>query len=271
MDKPTIFISHIAEEKALAGSLRKIVISSFRDMVNVFVSSDPECIPAGQDWYKKVMKNLKNCKMMIILCSTKSIKRSWINFEAGAGCVRGIPVIPLCHSGMKPSQLPTPLSSLQALEASEPLIKERIFQVVAGAVGSSIPEGADFTGFIEELKKFELGNGISSSVIYINYEGLDIYRTGDIVSFDRDESLRYKWDGKKYILNKFKKGREYKHFVLCDYREKERIISIINSTGYYFVTGSGSRDEKDDKVRVWFIIKDKPTSGYAEYINNIEE
>jgi len=37
------------------------------------------------------------------------VEKPWVNFEAGAGWVRDIPVIPLCHSGIQPSNLPMPL------------------------------------------------------------------------------------------------------------------------------------------------------------------
>lgn len=46
----------------------------------------------------------------VILCSPESVARPWIQFEAGAAQIRGIPIIPICHSGLTPAQLPVPLS-----------------------------------------------------------------------------------------------------------------------------------------------------------------
>jgi len=53
---------------------------------------------------------LNKAHIHIVLASPDSVERKWINFEAGAAHVRGIPIIPLCHSGLTPAQLPVPLS-----------------------------------------------------------------------------------------------------------------------------------------------------------------
>ena len=97
---------------------------------------------------------MKNSSVEIILCSPKSVVRPWINFEAGAAWIRDIPVIPLCHSGMKPSALPVPLNLLQAASASEISSLKLIFPVLAGAIGSQVPK-VDFSEFVEKVKKFE--------------------------------------------------------------------------------------------------------------------
>ena len=54
---------------------------------------------------------------MLVLCSTRSVAEPWINFEAGAGYIKDIPVIPICHSGMTVDTLPIPLLFFQSLAA----------------------------------------------------------------------------------------------------------------------------------------------------------
>jgi len=97
---------------------------------------------------------LKECCIEIILCSPDSIKRPWINFEAGAGWIRDIPVIPLCHSGVEPSKLPLPLNLLQAARLNELTSLKLLLPVLAKAIESKEPT-YDFSEFIEKVKSFE--------------------------------------------------------------------------------------------------------------------
>lgn len=152
--KPILFISHITEEKELAIAFKDLVESQFLGMLEVFVSSDENSIGMGQRWLDNITTALKSCAIEVILCSPQSIRRPWINFEAGAGWVRDIPVIPLCHSGIEPSQLPMPLNLLQAAKAAEVSSLKLIFPVLANALGAKCPS-VDFSQFTDLVKAFE--------------------------------------------------------------------------------------------------------------------
>lgn len=154
MSKKVVFISHITEEKELALAFKKLIEASFLGMMEVFVSSDENDIPMGQKWLDNITEALKNCVIEVILCSPQSVKRPWINFEAGAGWIRGISVIPLCHSGMSPSELPMPLNLLQAAQANQVSSLKLIFPVLANAIGAQTPKN-DFTEFILQVQNFE--------------------------------------------------------------------------------------------------------------------
>jgi hypothetical protein len=154
MQKPIIFISHINEEKSIAMALKKLVESSFLDMMDVFVASDPTSVHLGQKWLDRITDGLKHCVVEIIITSPVAVTRPWINFEGGAGWIRDIPVIPLCHSGMTPSKLPAPLNLLQAAVATNEQELTLIFPVLANAIGSGLPK-PDFTEFIETVKQYE--------------------------------------------------------------------------------------------------------------------
>jgi hypothetical protein len=154
MSKPLVFISHITEEKEIAIAFKELIESSFLEMLDVFVSSDEDSIFMGQKWLDRISNSLKTCAIEIVLCSPKSILRPWINFEAGAGWVRDIPVIPLCHSGIEPSKLPMPLNLLQAAKANEVSSLKLIFPVLAQAIGSKIPN-IDFGDFVAKVTEFE--------------------------------------------------------------------------------------------------------------------
>jgi hypothetical protein len=116
MTKPTIFISHISQEKEIACALKEFLENKFLKTINVFASSHEESIQLGDEWMNTIKTSLTNCKLLIVLCSPISIMRPWINFEAGAGWIKNIPVIPLCHSGITPGKLgklPVPINSFQ--------------------------------------------------------------------------------------------------------------------------------------------------------------
>lgn len=124
-------------------------------MIETFVSSDPESIAMGGKWLEDITHGLKNCVIEIVLASPQSVKRPWINFEAGAGWVRDIPVIPICHSGMTPDTLPAPLSSLQAALASDQEQMERVLAVLAKKLECKMPQDTDCSEFIEQVRRFE--------------------------------------------------------------------------------------------------------------------
>lgn len=154
MPKPIVFISHITEEKEFAETVKMLIKKSYLGAVEIFVSSDQDSIEAGSKWLNKVNDALKDCVIELVLCSEISVKRSWINFEAGAGWVRDIPTIPVCHSGMKNGSLPVPLNSLQAVNLNDKEGINRIFSVISKALELDVPT-PDLDTFVNEVKEKE--------------------------------------------------------------------------------------------------------------------
>jgi hypothetical protein len=115
LKKKTVFISHISDETEVAQWLKARIDRDFLGAVDIFVSSDRSTIAAGRKWLDEVDKALKRADLQIVLCSPDSVGRPWVNFEAGAVWLRGIPVIPVCHSGLQPEGLPVPLSMLEGV------------------------------------------------------------------------------------------------------------------------------------------------------------
>lgn len=194
MSKPIVFISHITEEADLALKLKELIESSFLGMIDVFVSSDETSISAGARWLDNISNSLSNCSIELILCSPKSVTRPWINFEAGAGWVRGIPVIPLCHSGMEPVKLPIPLNLLQAAKISEISSLKLIFPVLAQAIGAKTPN-IDFSDFVDYVKEFELNytfwdecNNYFGKVNKFNSKLLDAIKSGNNIRIELTET-----------------------------------------------------------------------------------
>ncbi|MDI3292062.1 toll/interleukin-1 receptor domain-containing protein [Polyangium sp. 15x6] len=154
MAKSLVFLSHISQEQDLANAFKVFLEDSFLGLIEVFVSSNEESLPAGSKWLDSITHALRTCTVEILLCSARSIERRWINFEAGAGWVRGIPVIPICHSGLTRDALPPPLNSLQAANASDADHLRRVLGTVATALGSRTPT-VNLDAFAERIKSIE--------------------------------------------------------------------------------------------------------------------
>jgi len=154
MTRLRIFISHISSETGLAQGLKQRLEKDFLGLPDIFVSSDQKTIQAGQKWLDEVDKALKEADLQIVLCSKESVGRPWVNFEAGAVWLRGIPVIPVCHTGMKPNDLPVPLSMLQGIAVSEPDGLRKLYDAIAAKLDINVP-AVDFKAISAEFTMLE--------------------------------------------------------------------------------------------------------------------
>jgi hypothetical protein len=152
--KQQVFISHISVESDLAQWLKQRLNRDFAEALEIFVSSDRSTIEAGRKWLDEVDKALKQADLQIVLCSRESVGRPWVNFEAGAVWLRGIPVVPLCHSGLLPAALPVPLSMLQGLAVNDPNGLAKLYDAVAGILEVPTP-AVDFAAVAREAKELE--------------------------------------------------------------------------------------------------------------------
>ncbi len=117
--KTSVFISHIGEEKDVAKRLQLLIQSAFSNAFPVFVSSDPESLGGGEEWYHHILDSLANAKVVLVLLSPESADRPWINFEAGFGKGRGSRVVPLSFRGLSFDALDYPLKGLQGYYLSQ--------------------------------------------------------------------------------------------------------------------------------------------------------
>ena len=134
-DRAPIFISHISGEADMAALLRQLIDEDFPGRVEFFTSTDVGSINTGADWLKAITKAIDRARAVIVLCSRDSVHKPWVQFELGAAWIRGVPIIPVCHSGLRVDALQEPLSRLQGLELGTELGLERLFQGVSKALG----------------------------------------------------------------------------------------------------------------------------------------
>jgi catechol 2,3-dioxygenase-like lactoylglutathione lyase family enzyme len=137
MTKPLIFISHIAEEAALAEIFRRYIEQSFLKLIDIFVFSSSTHL--GDDWLKGINQNLRTANIVLVICSEESLARPWINFEVGAAWVTGIPLVPVCHTGLPYDKLPIPFSLFKAIAANNEKHLDELFALLASGLGSSKP------------------------------------------------------------------------------------------------------------------------------------
>ena len=151
----TVFISHVSTETELAQYLKRRFDKDFLGSLDVFVSSDQMTIAAGARWLDEVEKALKDADLQIVLCSKESVGRPWVNFEAGAVWLSGVPVVPVCHLGNDAGvDLPVPLSMLEAIQASDADDLGKLYSAIASIVTLQMPE-VDLDAVAGEVKAIE--------------------------------------------------------------------------------------------------------------------
>jgi len=156
MDAQSVFVSHISEEGEIAGLVKTMLQEDFLGNLKGFTSSDIGSIGAGENWLTAIERAMSEAKAVIVLCSKASVNRPWVQFEVGAAWMKGVPIIPVCHSGMKVDELQMPLSLRQGLELGSEKGLTRLYDGVAKALGiDQPPQLADLPERTRKLKEIE--------------------------------------------------------------------------------------------------------------------
>ena len=116
---PSVFISHIAEDAAVASALKALLIGSCGDDLRVFVASDYESIRSGADWHGDIVNALKGSAVVIVLVSSVAADRPWVNYEAGVGDGAGVQVVPVTCRQLSKGRLRPPLGRHHARSAED--------------------------------------------------------------------------------------------------------------------------------------------------------
>jgi len=136
-----IFLSHIHEDKDLAGSLKHELERLYLGAIEIFVSSDDADIRGGDKWLEVIVERLKAAELILVLATTESISRPWINFEAGGGLFLDKRVIPLCaFAENEPINLPEPLRRLHQRNLRERHDIKRLLYDISSNAGLMVPD-----------------------------------------------------------------------------------------------------------------------------------
>src|SRR6516162_2001430 len=107
-----IFISFIHEESGTAEAVMRF-LRKYIKKADIFLASDQWTVYAGEDWLERIKEELSSAKVIILLLSPASVKRPWVNFEAGAAWLSDKVIIPVCFNGLHKDAMPKPYSNFQ--------------------------------------------------------------------------------------------------------------------------------------------------------------
>lgn len=137
--KPTLFISHASSDGEFAEAVKQEIDKVFANGINVFSTSSPGAISAGNDWLREIEDRLNTSQAIIAIVTPVSIERPWLWFEIGATWLNGrkgdCKIYPLCAQEINLSELPEPLSRLQALSLGRATDLKLLFEYLIKQFG----------------------------------------------------------------------------------------------------------------------------------------
>lgn len=154
MPKLEVFLSHRTTEARFADLIEERLNQDFLGIINLFYSNDITSVPVGTQWDEELVKGLQSAKVMLALCSRQSVSQPWINFEVGGAATRGIDIIPLCHSGIEPEQLPAAMTLRQGVTLTDAKSLERWYTRLSALIGCRVPS-IDFEALARQFTERE--------------------------------------------------------------------------------------------------------------------
>ncbi len=148
-----IIICHIHEDTSIAQILQDWIESTFAGQSDVFVHSDDEIILSDAAWLEKMDDALEGANALILVISPTSIQKPWLNFELGCAWMKGIFILPICHSGITIANLPQPLSMFQGLDLNQENFPEMLFTLLGKQLGIRKLPHLNFAEMAGEIRK----------------------------------------------------------------------------------------------------------------------
>jgi hypothetical protein len=169
----SVFMSFIHEEESAAKHVHDFIHLILGPTIDTFISSDKNEIYAGDDWMKRIFEELGTTKVLVSMLSPDSVKRPWINFEAGAATALKAKVIPVCIGGLTINQLPKPYSSLQAVEIDTHEGAYYLFSSIAHHLGMTLPKKPIFS---EDLPpSWSEADKTDNKVLFNKYQAFQLF------------------------------------------------------------------------------------------------
>lgn len=121
-----IFISHAYADMDLALLLKKGLNAAFPSAI-IFDSSDPASTQPRAEWVDNVLAHLQRAAVVIVIATERSMRRTWVWFEAGAAWGSPPSFITCCIGSMHKGKLPPPFSNYTALSLTDARELELLF------------------------------------------------------------------------------------------------------------------------------------------------
>jgi len=109
-----VFISFIHDEQRVAQAVAHVITGVLKK--SVFYAANNFQMFAGDVWLERIRAELSEAKVVVLMLSGESVKRPWINFEAGAAWLAGKALIPACFGGLTKGTMPKPYSGIQGVD-----------------------------------------------------------------------------------------------------------------------------------------------------------
>src|SRR5947208_1808920 len=96
----SVFISVVHEDQKVAEAVQGILQADLQPTPDVFMISDQSQVHAGEEWLRRIREELRAARVVVLMMSKRSVRRPWVNFEAGAGWILGRPLVSACYGNL---------------------------------------------------------------------------------------------------------------------------------------------------------------------------
>lgn len=152
-----VFISHVHEERGLGAVVKEWVDGVFDPYgVTAFLSSDRRDLKAGERWRDVILQQMESAIAVVSLISPLSMARPWVNIELGAAWCRGLPVIPLCHSGQTLGGLPPPFGDFHGVDLQQSDAAHRLLDGIAAAAQVRLSAKLGYADFLSQMRSAQV-------------------------------------------------------------------------------------------------------------------
>lgn len=150
---PMIFVSHSSTDAMLAEEVISLLRSALglRSHEIRCTSVDGYRLPGGAQTTSQLRHELNTVPLVIGLISTSSLKSFYVLFELGARWGTDRPFIPILGAGIGASDLPPPLSEINALSCNNPAQMHQLIADVAAIVGREPDKPASYSEHISRI------------------------------------------------------------------------------------------------------------------------
>lgn len=136
-ERGRIFVSHTHGDVALVNAIDRLIKTIFGDRVVVSYSSSKEegGIKTGQDWYRWIVQQVRECDVALVLLTPASVGKPWILWECGAvyGAAEAVreqnqevDKVRALTFQLSPDEVPSPLQRSQTLDGTSQADMEKL-------------------------------------------------------------------------------------------------------------------------------------------------
>lgn len=136
-NNPAIFISHSQDDREQAAMVVSLLRAAFCLPAHTIrcTGVDGYRLACGTDTDKTLKREVRDCKVLIVLVSESSAQSAYVTFELGARWVLSKPLFPLLIGGGSAALLKGPLSGYNALNARAPGQLDQMISELARLLG----------------------------------------------------------------------------------------------------------------------------------------